>query len=206
MERENRPTVDGFCIAYPHIARFDWRNPGDLDAVIREDNAAASNPSMCAADLQIEKICWAYIKTSDAEREAYRNRVANGGSLWHFAHRVAIRAIRTGQVESIRLGLAALSLEDCRNDLRDTSRLLVMLLHAAEQIGADCEQEFAFGAAISTPRTAELMRVHGARGAAAYDPLQWFFRKAVNVNGPTFESLTVLEQSKEFERQARFDK
>jgi hypothetical protein len=187
------PQADDFRVEYPYIAKFDVADSGDLDILLRDHNVAVSDPVTSPVDLALERICRAYLNGTAAGREGFRSCVANRSSLLLFAERAAVRAMRTSGTEHLRLGLAALSMEDCRYDFRETSRLLVMLLHAADSIGADWRLEFDAVAGLSSPRTADFFRAYGSRGPSAYEPLEWFFLRITDGNGPTFLSLSLSE-------------
>jgi hypothetical protein len=150
-------------------------------------NESACKPETSDVDVKIERICRTYLAATEHQRAEYRRRITNASSLLHFAHRMAIRAMRTGDVELLRLGFAAVSLEDYRYDFRDSGAHVLMLACAASRINADLTELFNESAVMSSPRTAEsfrrLSKLDPAMRKLDGSPL----REGRDANGPTIE-------------------
>jgi hypothetical protein len=184
----NKPQTDGFSVDYQHVPLM-LAGSLHFDVLRRAINESASNPELNDVDVKIERACREYVSASEQERVAYRQRVANGWSLFHFAHRMVIRAMRTIDIGPLRLAAIAVSLEDGRNDPRDTVTCLAMLLHAASYVNADWDSLVEQTANISSPRPAELMREFASKNPWAEDLNAFLLCEGRDSNGPTIERI-----------------
>ena len=115
-----------------------------------------------------------YLAGTDAEREGLRRAVAARRALPDrvraYAWSVAQRIRSPEDVELLRAGLAAMSIENCAVDYRDTLLALAELWVRAERAGIDPQRHFEAVAAVSdthvpaggsTPVSKTLRDFHG---------------------------------------------
>ena len=153
---------DGFpfhrkLMDYPHVPMM-LSIPHDPWEMLDAIHKSAGSPEISEIDRQIEGFCDEYLVASEEQRMNLRQVATNGWSLLHYAHRMAIRAMRTRDSGRIRLGLVSLVLESARSDPRETVTCLAMLLHAALYIGADFGHLADEAATIATPGMAYYIR------------------------------------------------
>jgi hypothetical protein len=120
-----------------------------------------NNPEVLDQDRKFQLLCEFYVRANAQQRQSLRNRNSNE-SLYHFVHRMAVRALRNWSNREIELALAALSMQDLA-DGRDLSELyfhLLILRRVASRIGADFVSIVERIAQISTPYTARAFRQH----------------------------------------------
>jgi hypothetical protein len=125
-------------------------------------NQAISDPQISPLDKTIADECKRYADAGEAERVELRRYARPSCTLLLFAQRMAVRAMRERSVNDVRLGMLALSIEDQRDDFRDTVGSLAFLLHATRRISADFPSLAANAANLSSPRTADLLRTFAA--------------------------------------------
>jgi hypothetical protein len=122
---------------------------------------SASNPEVLDEDRRLQLLCEFYLRANAIQRQAVRERRSHE-SLYHFAHRMAIRALRRNSPVDIELGLVALSIQDLAfGHLRDRTDLhvhLLMLRRAATRIGADFSEMLERVSQLSTTYTASALR------------------------------------------------
>lgn len=186
-EKDTDPTNDRFLdqplLEYPHLP---WRLR-DILADLQARDRSASDPTLSEVDLQIQTICQRYASAPGEHRARLRQIATNGHSLLHFPHRMAIRAMRTRDVGTIRMGLLALSLEDLRNDFRDTLTCLAMLRHAALYLKTDYSARFKEVADLSSPQMAKFIQEFLARDSDLQGLEAFGQREGRDANGVTIE-------------------
>jgi hypothetical protein len=133
-----------------------------LDAIRK----SAGSPETSETDRQIKSLCDEYLAATEEHRVKLRQVATNGWSLLHYAHRMAIRAMRTKDSGWIRLGLISLVLESARSDPRETITCLAMFHHAALYIGADFGRLADEAATMATPGMAYYIRQFLGREAS----------------------------------------
>jgi hypothetical protein len=93
-----------------------------------------------------DKLCPIYLAASPQHRSEIRSVVSNKEGIWsgliNYAYRAAERLQSPDDKEWLRLGLAAISIEDCSMDFRVTLMALAELHGAAEKAGIDPEPAF----------------------------------------------------------------
>lgn len=152
---------DGRPVDYPLIYARSQRKKEALEdrrAYYRALSAHAGDPNLSDVDIRIAELCRRYAGAAPQERAELRQAVRNQDSLLHFAHRMAVRALRTGDINLVREALYALSLEDARDDFRDTLAGLGMMRHVTIKLGGDFASLCEEAAAISAPKMAERLR------------------------------------------------
>jgi hypothetical protein len=132
---------DGFpfhrkLMDYPHVPMM-LSVPLDPWEVSDAVNESAASPKISEVDRQIDNLCDEYCDANEQQRIRLRQEATNGWSLLHYAHRMAIRGMRTNDPGCIWRGLISLLLESARSDPRETIVCLAMLCHAASYIRAD---------------------------------------------------------------------
>lgn len=148
---------------------------------------AANDASVVVPAAEIRRLCRAYANATARQRTSLRRKVtpALAAALQHFAWRMAVRALRTRSEEAIKLGLAALSIEDSRTDMRETLRWLSLLHHAAAKIPCDVERCFQLAAVLSSAETGDLLREFPARSPQDRAISSFAFTEGANDQGPT---------------------
>jgi len=136
-------------------------------------------------------LCRAYVNAMARRRAALRRKVspALATALQHFAWRMAVRALRTRSEEAIRLGLAAISIEDSRNDMRETLQWLSLLDHAGAKTACDVERCFQLAATLSSEQTGNLIREFPSRSPEHRDISGFGFAERMNDQGPTLVNI-----------------
>jgi hypothetical protein len=88
-----------------------------------------------------EQLCQAYIADNDARRARLRAFVAErskrGQLLWRYANRLARRVQSPADAGLVSTALAAIAIDNCSANYRDTLMTLADLFVAAEQAGVD---------------------------------------------------------------------
>jgi hypothetical protein len=138
---------------YPHVPVM-LSPPFDPWAVIEAINESAASPTISKVDEQIENLCDEYSAATEPERTRLRQIASIGWSLLHYAHRMAVRAMRINDRACIWQGLISLLLEGARSDPRETIGCLAMLCHAASHIKADFAHLANEAAVMATPQMA----------------------------------------------------
>lgn len=138
---------------YPHVPMM-LSVPFDPWEVIEAVNESAASPKISEVDKQIENLCDEYCAATEQHRTRLRQVATNGWSLLHYAHRMAIRAMRTDDPGCIWRGLISLLLESARSDPRETITCLAMLCHAASYVRADFAHLAGEAAGMATPAMA----------------------------------------------------
>lgn len=171
---------------YEHVSMM-LSVPSDPMGELKIINESAANPAVLDVDRQIENLCKKYSTASEEQRVELRRIATNGWSLLHYSHRMAIRAMRTDNIDCIRLGFISLLLENGRSDPRDTICRLAMLCHAASRIKSD----FAFLAdeamEISSPGIAECIREFVARDCDSQSLKMFALGETHDANGPRID-------------------
>jgi hypothetical protein len=103
----------------------------------------------------IEGLCSAYLESDPIDRTEIRAHVARrqrlGSLVWSFANGIAATRIQGAHdAPQLKLGLAAISIENCNSDYRDTLVSLADLFVRTEEAGIDPRTAFAAVAEIST--------------------------------------------------------
>jgi hypothetical protein len=102
----------------------------------------------------LELLCVAYLGCDAGARAAIRSAFAERAAcdLWlmnRCAHRLAGRVSGPGALTALRLALAAVSIENCALDYRDTLQVLLDLRARAQRAGLDPRPPFDDAAAMS---------------------------------------------------------
>ena len=119
------------------------------------------NPKPNALDSALTALCRRYAQSDPATRQHMRRSIDGDElyTLWNFAERAAVFALRERSAARLADGLTALALiERERVDFRDLHTSVGMLQYSAEQIGADHRKLFRDAAALAEPGTAEIIR------------------------------------------------
>jgi hypothetical protein len=94
----------------------------------------------------LDQWCPIYLGASPQQRAEIRSAVSNKEGIWsgliNYVYRAAGRLQSPVDRQWLPLGLAAISIEDCRMDFRDTLMALAELYVAAEKAGIDPEPDF----------------------------------------------------------------
>jgi hypothetical protein len=103
----------------------------------------------------LELLCGAYLESDADDRAAIRASIARrqDGNFWvmyEFARHMAGRVTGPDSVPALRLALAAISIEDCALDYRETCQIVSDLYAEAERVGIDAQPMFEAVAAMST--------------------------------------------------------
>jgi len=89
----------------------------------------------------LQRLCGCYIDGDDAQREAIRQQVAAQhdleGLIPQFVYQAAEEINAPADAHKLKLGLAAVSIENCSSDYRDTLTMLATLFQQAERAGFD---------------------------------------------------------------------
>ena len=89
----------------------------------------------------MDEVCPAYLVASTDERERLRSIVADLNDLSMlirgYADTLSSEILSPNDTEKLRCGLAAISIENCRTDSRDTMLSLADLFVGAEEVGID---------------------------------------------------------------------
>ncbi|WP_337177408.1 hypothetical protein [Paludisphaera sp.] len=128
----------------------------------------------------LERLCGVYLESDADGRAAIRAAIAarQDGNFWAM-HELVSRLTReiTGPdaVPTLRLALAAVSIENCGLDYRETGQMVINLYEQAAGAGIDAQPLFEAVAAISTDSptaggcdsVAQILRVSGPRDKVA---------------------------------------
>jgi hypothetical protein len=143
--------------ATPQLNRgeFNWE---EFDRGLRELEAslrAAGDPRDELAPL-FDALCAEYVETSPAGRAALREFAAKqqklGDLLWRYANALTRRITTADDAARVTRALAALSIENCASDVRDTLMTLADLFVAAETAGIEPRPLFSAAAEWSTDK------------------------------------------------------
>jgi hypothetical protein len=120
---------------------------------IREEARARYDPYE-AAYVLFDSLCPAYLAATPAEQSALRRAVRDKygvvSALRGYVYRAAKRLQSPSDLEWLRRGLAAASLDDCSQDYRDFLLALAELYVAAEKAGIKPRSEFKAVARLSS--------------------------------------------------------
>jgi hypothetical protein len=113
--------------------------------VVREAQRANYDPYP-AMHAFLDELCPAYLAATPAEREQVRSAVSDKkgilSALLGYAFRCSEWIQSPSDTEWLRKGLAAVSIENCRQDFRDVLLALADLYVAAEEVGIEPRPEF----------------------------------------------------------------
>lgn len=120
---------------------------------IRQLPARMPPPRPDDLDVVIEKILTAFIAATDAERDAWRERLNTYGRkrFLRFASDMAVEAVRLNSEHCIELGLAAVALESGRRDYRDSLFPVATLYHSAQKLNLNVALLFAQAVPLALP-------------------------------------------------------
>lgn len=177
------------------------RNPAAWDpATIKESslrffaalNEHANAPDDVLLDLQLADLTNLYLAAGPADRATLRQSISGDfcRSLLHFAHRAAVKALRSGSRNDVVLALGSLSIEDVRADLRETVGMLALIHHVCVKIGVDASTLFSEIAALSSERAAQSFSDFLRRPVNARDITLFAFRQGTSEFGPTLSFLS----------------
>jgi hypothetical protein len=127
----------------------------ERQADVRESTGQANPGRQAEMQRLLELLCGIYLESDADGRAAIRAFIAERSSrkLWlmhECACRLAERVAGPGALPALRLALAAVSIEDCILDYRDTLLKLTDLYRRAERAGIDPQPVFEAMAARST--------------------------------------------------------
>jgi hypothetical protein len=147
----------------------------------------ANDPKEVPLDWHIQRLCRRYVNGTPWKRASLRAKVSPHlcSALQHFAWRMAVRALRTKSEEAVKLGLAAISIEDARLDTRETIGWLALLYHAAVRIQCDVDRCFQHTASISSGQTRHLIRSFLLANPEPPDILKYGFAEETSEGGAT---------------------
>ena len=101
-----------------------------------------------------EQLCTQYVLCDSAERAAIRARVADrknlGCLIRSYADHLATQIQHVQDTPKLRLALAAVSIENCSSDYRDTLTTLADLYVRAEEVGIEPRRLFESGSEFAT--------------------------------------------------------
>jgi hypothetical protein len=116
----------------------------DVEAV-REQQRAKYDPYQEMYEL-FDRLCPAYLEATPRERSQIRRSVADKSgilsALLGYTYRAAKRIRAPADREWLRWGLAAVSIENCSRDFRDTLLALAELYVSAEEAGLKPRTDF----------------------------------------------------------------
>lgn len=102
----------------------------------------------------IDRMCSEYLSATPQEREQGRSLISDRETvlayLLGYVHSAAKRVSITKEIEHLRRGLAAASIENCASDYRDVLMALADLWVAAERAGIDPQPHFREMASLSS--------------------------------------------------------
>jgi len=147
----------------------------------------ANDSNIVVPDREIRRLCKAYANSTSSQRAVLRSRVSIdlASALDHFAWRMAICALRNNSDEAIQLGLTAISIEDMRLDMRETTRWVALLYHAAVRLQQDAERYFQVVASMSSARTSDLINSFLSASPELRDISAFGFGEGTSEQGPT---------------------
>jgi hypothetical protein len=145
------------------ITRECWRKlnrdgytAADFDRDVkraRDEQLAQYEPFKDMSEF-FDRLCPAYLDATPQERAeiraAVRDKSGVAGALLGYVYRSASRLKSPSDREWLRLGLAAVSIEDCCRDYRDVLLALAELYVAAEEAGLRPQPEFTAVAKLSS--------------------------------------------------------
>jgi hypothetical protein len=105
--------------------------------ILREFEVSASDPRWHGTDRVLASACEAYCCGDKDVRETLRAKFGGSLSCLHFAHRMAVRSMRSTSADDLHKGLVAVAMEDARFDPRESIMSLAMLYHAAQKTSID---------------------------------------------------------------------
>jgi hypothetical protein len=112
-------------------------------------------------DIVLTKVCPLYLQTDTSTRERIRNAFGDRRPMahlaWRYAYGVGSNIHSAEDVNWLRQGLAAISIENARIDSRDTMVVASKLYRQAEQAGIDPQPHFEAMAEMSSARIAKLL-------------------------------------------------
>lgn len=167
-------------------------HPRDISAQIRASLAdrerSANLPRGLDIDCDIESLCQLYLAGTEAQRILLRHRVALDlrTELLHFSRRMATASLRGYFDDAATVGLAALSIEDCQLDFRESLSNLVLHFHALIKWDIDPTVRFRSAAAVSSPRMASLAEDVLSRAPQDRSLEAFFFHVADGGHGAEF--------------------
>jgi hypothetical protein len=131
----------------------DGLTPTEFDRQAREVRERAGDGE-AALHALLDELCPAYLRGTSDERAAVRAAVAAKRTMPDrvrgYAH-VRARSIRSPEdVETLRVALSAMSIENCAMDYRDTLLALAEIYVRAERAGIDPQPHFEAVAAVSS--------------------------------------------------------
>lgn len=168
---------------YPHVPMM-LSIPHDPWEVLETIDESAANPTISDVDREIESLCMEYSTASEEQRVVLRRVATNGWSFLHYAHRMAIRAMRTNNPEWIHLGLISLLLENGRSDPRETITCLAMFCHAASYIKSDFALLAGEATEMATPGMASYINEFVGRDPNLQSLSMFGLRETQDANGP----------------------
>jgi hypothetical protein len=118
------------------------------------------SPTLCDVDTGIRDFVVRFAAANQSTRDEIRARIKMKEfyELLTCSRRMAVFALRTADVEDVRVALFAIAVIDKRRiDYRDALMALSLLHHAAERNGMSAYSLFAEASALADPNTAELV-------------------------------------------------
>jgi hypothetical protein len=157
-----------------------------IDRALGEPVAPEDSWPSAETQRLLEQLCDAYLATDADGRAAIRAFIAERAKgsdvwlMWICADRLAGRVAGPNVLPALRLALAAVSIDNCCADYRDTLGVLLKLYERAEQEGIDPQPPFEAAAALSanspTPggcdSVADLIRKVGLREVFVHRPAE----------------------------------
>jgi hypothetical protein len=136
-------------------------------------------------DDTVKAVCEVFQQSHSADRTFDRLTSPQSRTLYLFARRMAIIAMRTGTGDFIRLGLIALAIENAVYDFRETLGSLSFLQHSAQRISIDFPALVAQLLPLFSPEFTRLVTDFLRRGSSATKLGKFGFQEYVDANGIT---------------------
>jgi hypothetical protein len=133
----------------------------------------------------LDALCRFYLVCSPRERAEINRRVESKISFLFFLYgnTAAVEAVRETNAEKVKLGLAALAIENGVFDWRDSLFVLVKLYHSAKKINLDPVAAFRQIAEIAGPESARFFLDFLARPPEICTITTFGFKEGTDSNG-----------------------
>ncbi len=142
-------------------------------------------PYPCTLDDRIQSLIEAYCAATVPDRIALSSSLDCDASncLWTFAKRSATQSVRRNSEAFLFDGLLALIIEDLREDDRETTMVMSVMINAAVRIGVDPIALIERAVLFATPNTAERILSIGNRYRETKNSSLMGFRAEMTAEG-----------------------
>ena len=136
-------------------------------------------------ELWLETLCQFYLVAPGPDRLKISGMVdRNISFLFHLYGKIAaIQAVSEANTEKVRLGLAALAIENGVFDWRDSLFVLVLLYNSARKIGMNPEQEVRLTTELASPQGAKFFTDFLARAPEDRTIAKFGFKEGTDSDG-----------------------